>query len=85
LPENWVIELEEIFDQRIIKIGERLKELRIKAGYPSYEHFAWDNKLSRRGYWALEKGTNFTIKTLLKVLDIHKMSLKEFFSSVENK
>lgn len=71
--------VEEI-DERIIAISEKLKELRIAAGYSSAENFAYDNDLNRVQYWRVESGTNMTLKTLLKVLDIHKLSLQEFFN-----
>ncbi|MFD3003105.1 helix-turn-helix domain-containing protein [Pontibacter toksunensis] len=62
-------------------IGERLKEIRIQKGYTSYESFALDHDLGRMQYWRLEKGeANLTIRTLLKVLTIHGMTLQEFFS-----
>ena len=53
------------------KIGKELKKLRIKAGYKSYEVFSWDNKISRIQYWKMEKGTNCTLKSLKRILDIH--------------
>jgi hypothetical protein len=53
-------------------------------GYSSYENFAWDNNLNRVQYWRLEKGENFTMKTLLKILEIHKLSLKEFFNDLKD-
>ncbi len=74
---------EEVVDPRIIKIATRLKELRINAGYSSHESFAWDNDINRVQYWRIEKGTNITIKTLLIVLDIHKISLEEFFKDID--
>lgn len=74
---------EEVVDPRIIKIATRLKELRINAGYSSHESFAWDNDINRVQYWRIEKGTNITIKTLLIVLDIHKISLAEFFKDID--
>lgn len=62
-------------------IGERLKEIRIQKGYTSYETFAIDHDLGRMQYWRLEKGeTNLTMRTLYKVLEIHQISLKDFFS-----
>lgn len=70
-------------DKRIINIGERLKKLRIKRGYSSYEVFAWDNQIPRVQYWRMEKGTNFTIRTFLRVLDAHEMTLEEFFKEIE--
>ena len=67
------------FDARILKIAEKIKELRIAAGYSSHENFAWDNDINRVQYWRMEKGANITIKTLLVILDIHKISLADFF------
>ena len=70
-------------DKRILKIAERLKELRIENGYTSYEQFAFDNDIPRVQYWRLETGTNFTINTLLKVLDAHQISLSDFFKGLQ--
>jgi DNA-binding XRE family transcriptional regulator len=65
----------------LIRIGEKLKRLRVAAGYKSYETFAWDHNLNRMQYWRMEKGTyNITIKSLVKVLDIHKNTIEEFFT-----
>ncbi len=64
-------------------IGQRLKSLRLDAGYKSYEVFAWENNLSRIQYWKMEKGTNCTLKSLFKVLKIHNLTYKEFFDSLE--
>lgn len=69
-------------DKRIIAIGNQLKILRMKKGYKSYETFAWDKNLSRMQYWRMEKGTNFTMESLLKVLDAHEITLKDFFIEV---
>jgi len=69
-------------DPRIIQIAEKLREMRKDAGYKSLEKFASDHSLSRIQYWRLEKGTNFTIETFLKVLDAHKLTLSEFFNLI---
>ncbi len=66
-------------DQRILQIAKRIKELRIEKGYSSHEFFAWENDIPRVQYWRMEKGTNFTIRTLLRVLDAHNITLEEFF------
>ena len=73
------------FNRMIDSIGNRIKFLRISAGYKSYEVFAWENNLSRIQYWKMEKGTNCTLKSLSKVLEIHQISYKEFFDSLEDK
>lgn len=61
-------------------IAQKIKQLRIDKGYTSYENFAYENDLSRVQYWRMERGTNFTIDYFLKILEIHEVSLKEFFS-----
>jgi len=70
-------------DLRIQKIADKLKELRIEKGYSSHENFAWDNNLNRVQYWRIEKGSNITMKTLLSILDIHKIPLKDFFNDFD--
>ena len=70
------------FEALKIKVGRELKRLRIQSGYRSYEVFAWDNKISRIQYWKMEKGTNFTLKSLLLVLDIHNLKVDQFFNSL---
>ena len=78
-------ENERDFNTTLIQLGKRIKELRISAGYKSYEVFAWENNLSRIQYWKMEQGTNCTLKSLNKILKIHQLSFNEFFSSVEDK
>lgn len=73
------------FNNLIVSIGERIKSLRINAGYKSYEVFTWENNLSRIQYWKMEKGTNCTLKSLYKVLKVHNLTYKEFFDSLEDK
>ncbi len=66
-------------DLRLEKIGRKLKELRLEKGYVSAEFFAWEHKIPRVQYWRMEKDTNFTMSSLLKILDAHNMTLDEFF------
>lgn len=63
-------------------IGERIKQLRKDAGFSNYENFAFEHDLNRVHYGRMERGINFTMKSLLKILAIHKMSLKDFFEGV---
>jgi hypothetical protein len=69
--------------KRIKLIGDKLKKLRIKAKYKSAEIFAYENELNRVQYWRMEKGANFTMQSLLKVLNIHKITLEEFFKDLK--
>ncbi len=69
------------FEKLLPEIGNRLIRLRIISGHTSYETFAGENHLSRMQYWRIEKGkTNITIKSLLRILEIHNVSVEDFFS-----
>ena len=70
-------------DPRLEEIGRRIKELRVKKGYKSAEIFAYEHNLNRVSYWRMEKGCNITMSSLLKILDIHRISLGDFFHKVE--
>lgn len=76
---------EKNLEETLEVIGRKLTELRKEKGYKSYESFAMDHDLPRVHYWRLEKGkANFTLKTLSKILEVHKMSLEEFFAILFN-
>lgn len=78
----------EAFDATLRKIGLKLKDLRVKRGYTSHEDFAYDNDIPRVQYWRIEKGNaNLTMKSLARLLAIHKMTIEEFFVALskENK
>ena len=70
---------QKVLDPRIITIAQKLEQIRKEKGYTSYENFAIDKGISRMQYWRMEKGTNFTFESFLKILDAHGMSLNEFF------
>ena len=72
-----------IEDKRLIAIGKLIKQLRIEMGYSSAEIFAYEKNINRISYWRMEKGSNITLNSLLKILDIHQISLSEFFNRVE--
>ena len=71
------------FDQVIYSVGVALKQLRKNAGYKSYEQFAFKHKMSRIQYWKMENGNNFTLKSLLTILDIHQVEVTSFFVSLK--
>ncbi len=73
----------EALDDTLKKIGLKLTNLRLKKGYTSHEDFAYDYEIPRVQYWRIEKGkTNLTMKSLMKLLAIHKMTVEEFFSAL---
>ena len=73
---------EKKLDSRIMKVASKLEQIRIDKGFTSYENFAVEHGISRMQYWRMEKGTNFTFESLLKILDSHKMTLNDFFSDI---
>lgn len=73
----------EEIDKLLSSFGRKVKELRLKSGYKSYEVFAWENNLSRIQYLKMEQGINCTLKSLYKILKIHNISFQDFFSSIE--
>jgi transcriptional regulator with XRE-family HTH domain len=66
--------------KEVKQVAERLKSLRVKKGYTSYEAFANDHDLSRALYGRYEKGKDMRISSLAKIVKAHGMSLEEFFS-----
>jgi transcriptional regulator with XRE-family HTH domain len=73
---------EKKLDPRIEQIAKKLEKIRIDKGYTSYENFAIEHGITRMQYWRMEKGTNFTFQSLLKILDAHQVSLSEFFENL---
>ena len=62
------------------KLGERIKQLRIKMGYTSYEYFAYEHNISRAQFGRYEKGQDLRMSSLIKVVNAFGISLQEFFS-----
>ena len=70
-------------DTKLKQIGSGLSELRKKKGYDTIRDFAKAYKLPEIQYWRIENGkTNLTLKSLTKLLKIHKMTLEDFFCSL---
>ena len=67
---------------RIAQIGAHIKELRISRGYTSAEIFAYEHELNRISYWRMEKGSNITMSSLFRILDIHQITLSEFIKDI---
>lgn len=63
-------------------IAARLRQLRKSKGYANYEHIAFDLGMSRSQYWKLESGSNFEIKTLIKICRLLGVTLAEFFEGI---
>jgi hypothetical protein len=66
----------------LVKLGERIKSLRLKAGYTSYEHFAYDHGFSRAQFGRYESGEDLRYTSLVKVVESFGMTMEEFFKGL---
>jgi transcriptional regulator with XRE-family HTH domain len=65
------------------KIAMRIKTLRIEGGYTSYRKFANEHDIEPKQYWNIEEGkTNFGIKALIRIVEIHGITMEEFFKEL---
>ena len=62
------------------KLGNRIKDLRIKNGFTNYEYFAYENNIGRAQYGKYETGGNIQFITLIKIISAFKMTVNEFFA-----
>ena len=62
------------------QLGNRIKNLRIKEGYTSYEYFAYEHDIPRAQFGRYEKGQDLRLSSLIKVINAFGMTLEEFFS-----
>jgi transcriptional regulator with XRE-family HTH domain len=62
------------------KLGKRIKDLRVKAGYSSYEYFAYEHNISRAQMGRYENGQDLRFSSLIKLTNAFKITLEEFFS-----
>ena len=61
-------------------LAKRIKELRKKAGYTSYELFAYDNDITRSQWGRYERGEDIRFTSLIKACKALNVTLAEFFS-----
>ncbi len=71
-------------DVKLKQIGVGLSDLRKNKGYDTIRDFAKAHKLPEIQYWRIENGkTNLTLKSLTRLLRIHKLTLEDFFCKLE--
>lgn len=67
-------------DADLVKLGKRIRSLRIEQGYKSAEKFALEHEFSRVHYGRWEAGQkNITFKSLKNLSKAFGISLSEFF------
>lgn len=68
------------FNNLLTSVGGRLADLRKKKGFNTIKNFTEHYDLPEIQYWRIEKGkANITLKSLSRILSIHKMKVYEFF------
>lgn len=65
--------------QDIKKISLRIKELRRKKGFTSYEAFANEHDIHRVQWGRYENGEDMRLSTLLKIIRLFEVTPEEFF------
>jgi len=78
---QYIITLYEI-QSELKRIANRIKQLRIEAGYSSLEKFAYEHEISRTQYARYERGEDMRLSSLMKIVAAHGMTLQEFFKEV---
>ena len=66
--------------RQVKNLGKRIKELRKKSGYTSYDTLAHEHSIVRSQYGKYEQGVDMKFSTILKLAEIHGLTLKEFFA-----
>ncbi len=74
------INTEDQVEHQIKNLGARIKQLRIAKGYTNAEFFAYDHKINRSQYGKYERGEDLRFSSLVRITQIHNLSLKDFFS-----
>ena len=67
-------------EDQLEKLGKRIKALRIKSGYKSFEIFAYEHGFARAQYGRYEQGQDLRFSSLVKVINALGVDMKEFFS-----
>ncbi len=73
------------FRTLLADIGHCLADLRMKKGYVTIKAFADRYELPEIQYWRIERGkANITLKSLSRILQIHRITLHEFFCLIQD-
>ncbi len=71
---------EYVSDVVLQQMGKRIKDLRVKKGYTSYEYFAYEHEIPRAQFGRYEQGQDLRMSSLVKIVNAFGVTLEEFFS-----
>lgn len=66
----------------LVAFGERLKELRLNAGYSSQEIFAYDHGFSRIQYNKWERGADIKLSSVERLAIAFGMSVSDLMKGI---
>lgn len=66
--------------RNLVKLAHRIKALRVKKGFDSYELFAYEHGFNRSQWGRYERGEDLRYSSLERVAAAFDMTLEEFFS-----
>lgn len=69
--------------KELTKLGNRIRELRIKKGYTNYEYFAFENNIPRSQYGRYEKGEDLRYSSLRRIVKALGVTMQEFFKGFD--
>jgi hypothetical protein len=78
-PQKKAVQIGLDTEDQLKKLGNRIKQLRIKAGYTSYEYFAYEHDFSRAQFGRYENGQDLRFTSLVKIVNAFGLTLEEFF------
>lgn len=74
------LKVKKLPNKELVKLGKRIRELRIKKGYSNYETFAYDHNIPRAQFGRYEQGEDLRYSSLLRVVKALGVTMEEFFS-----
>lgn len=80
MPEKAHQKSQQEVSKELRQLGARIKYLRQKKGFKSYEQFAYEHEINRVQWGRYENGENLKFQNLVRVVNALGVSLKEFFS-----
>ena len=66
-------------EEELLKLGKRIKNLRIKAGYTSYEYFAYEHDIPRAQFGRYGQGKDLRLSSLVKIVNAFGIRLTIYF------
>lgn len=69
-----------MLEKEKVKLGARIKQLRIEAGFTNADDFAFEHSFTPSAYRGLERGGNIEYNTLIRILNSHGLTYIDFFS-----